>query len=130
MSRLLGLVPWLRRRRAERQVRRELELHPALETRRNLESGMPPGEAARAARVALGKTTVIAGATRRRRRSHAHRSGCPDRLYTDRPRERVSSTAMCSRSAGSAVSGFRSRTTRSACFPTVIEPLVSSSKYW
>ena len=51
------------------------------------------------------------------------------RWYTDRPLENVSSIWMCSRSAGSVVSGFVSRITRSACFPTVIEPLVSSSKY-
>ena len=31
------LVPWIRRRRAEREIRRELELHLALETRQNRE---------------------------------------------------------------------------------------------
>ena len=37
---------------------------------------------------------------------------------------------MRSSSAGSASRGFSARTTRSACLPAVIEPFVSSSKYW
>jgi len=60
MPPLLRLVPWLRRRRSEREIRRELALHVALDTRENIERGMPPGEAARAARVALGNAVVIA----------------------------------------------------------------------
>ena len=50
-------------------------------------------------------------------------------LKTDLPLENVSTMGMCSSSAGSDVSGFSPRITRSACFPTVIEPFVSSSKY-
>ena len=60
MAPLLRVVPWLRRRRAEQEIRRELELHLALETRQNLERGMPPGEAARAAHAALGNVPLIA----------------------------------------------------------------------
>ena len=60
MAWLSRLVPWLRRGRAEREIRKELELHLALETRQNRERGMPPGEAARAARAALGNTALIA----------------------------------------------------------------------
>ena len=52
------------------------------------------------------------------------------RANTDLPRENVSRIGMNSRFAGSAVSGFSPRMTRSACLPTAIEPLVSSSKYW
>ena len=51
-------------------------------------------------------------------------------VNTDLPRENVSRIGMNSRFAGSAVSGLSPRITRSACFPTVIDPLVSSSKYW
>ena len=53
------LLPWLRRRRAERDIRRELDLHLDLETRQNLERGMSPEEAARAARAALGNVPLI-----------------------------------------------------------------------
>ncbi len=48
---------------------------------------------------------------------------------TDLPLENVSTIGMDSSWAGSAVSGLSPRITRSACFPTVIEPFVSSSKY-
>ena len=51
------------------------------------------------------------------------------RLKTDLPLENVSTIGMNSSWAGSAVSGFSPRITRSACFPTVIEPFVSYSKY-
>ena len=37
MPPLLRLVPWFRRRRAEREIRRELALHVALDTRQNIE---------------------------------------------------------------------------------------------
>ena len=60
MARLSWLVPWIQRRRADREIWRELELHFALETRQNLERGMPPDEAARAARVALGNAPLVA----------------------------------------------------------------------
>ena len=60
MAWLSRLVPWLRRGRAEREIRKELELHLALETRQNRERGMPPGEAARAVRAALGNAALIA----------------------------------------------------------------------
>lgn len=53
------LLPWLRRRRAERDIRRELDLHLELETRQNIEEGMSPEEAARAARAALGNVPLI-----------------------------------------------------------------------
>ena len=53
------LLPWLRRRRAERDIRRELDLHLELETRQNLERGMSPAEAARASRAALGNVPLI-----------------------------------------------------------------------
>ena len=82
-------------------------------------------------RISSRSESMSGGVGKIRRCARAHRVAVAGaRAYTDRPRERVSSTAMCSRSAGSAINGFRSRTTRSACFPTVIEPLVSSSKYW
>ena len=60
MQPLIRLVPWFRRRRAEREIRRELALHVTLDTRQNIERGMPPGEAARAARLALGNAVLIA----------------------------------------------------------------------
>ena len=50
--------PW-GRRRAERDIRREIDLHLDLETRQNIEQGMSPGEAARAARAALGNVPLI-----------------------------------------------------------------------
>lgn len=59
MARLIRLLPWLRRRREEREIPRELACHLALETRQNIERGMPPGEAARVARATLGNTTLI-----------------------------------------------------------------------
>ena len=59
MASLSRFVPWIRRRRAEREIRRELELHLALETRQNRERGMRPAEAARAARAALGNVRLI-----------------------------------------------------------------------
>ena len=89
---------------------------------------------ARAHRAASGARAHRAASGARAHRAasggRAHRAASGGRAYTERPCENVSSTAMCSKSAGSAVNGFRSSTTRSACFPTVIEPLVSSSKYW
>ena len=51
--------PWHRRRRAENDVQRELDLHLDLETRQNVEQGMPPEEAARAPRAALGNVPLI-----------------------------------------------------------------------
>ena len=53
------LFPWHRRRRAENDVQRELDLHLDLETRQNVEQGMPPEEAARVARAALGNVPLI-----------------------------------------------------------------------
>ena len=59
---LTRLLPWLRRRRArraERDIQRELSLHLELETRQNIEGGLSPGDAARAARATLGNTALI-----------------------------------------------------------------------
>ena len=56
------LLPWLRRRRAkraEKDIRRELSLHLELETQQNLERGMPPDDAAQAARATLGNAGLI-----------------------------------------------------------------------
>ena len=53
------LFPWLRRHRVEADIRRELDLHLELETRQNLEQGMSPEDAARAARAALGNVPLI-----------------------------------------------------------------------
>ena len=60
MASLSRFVPWIRHRRAEREIRRELELHLALETRQNRERGMRPAEAARAARAAIDNVPLIA----------------------------------------------------------------------
>ena len=57
--RLERLLPWLGRRRAERDIRRELDLHLDLQTHHNLERGMSPEDAARAARAALGNVPLI-----------------------------------------------------------------------
>lgn len=62
MSRRFGfarLLTWLRRRRAERDLRKELDLHLELETRQNIEHGMSAEDAARAARAALGNVPLI-----------------------------------------------------------------------
>ena len=59
---LARLLPWLRRRRAKRaetDIRRELSLHLELETQQNLERGMSPADAARAARATLGNAGLI-----------------------------------------------------------------------
>ena len=62
----VGLRTWLsrwthrlRRSRVEREVEREIASHLEFETRENLERGMSPVEAARAARVALGNVPLI-----------------------------------------------------------------------
>ncbi|MXY26239.1 MAG: ABC transporter permease [Acidobacteria bacterium] len=51
--------PWLSRGRVDRDLSRELALHVELETRENLEQGMAPEDAARAARVSLGNVPLI-----------------------------------------------------------------------
>ena len=51
--------PWLSRGRVDRDLSRELALHVELETRENLERGMAPEDAARAARVSLGNMPLI-----------------------------------------------------------------------
>ena len=51
--------PWLSRGRVDRDLSRELALHVDLETRENLERGMAPEDAARAARVSLGNVPLI-----------------------------------------------------------------------
>ena len=58
-QRLVRFLPWLRRRQAERDIRRELDLHLELETRQNVERGMSPEDASRAARAVLGSVPVI-----------------------------------------------------------------------
>ena len=57
--RLERLLPWLRRPRVEADIQRELDLHLELETRQNLEQGMSPEDAARAARATLGNVPLI-----------------------------------------------------------------------
>ena len=57
--RLEDLLPWLRRRRVEQDIRKELDLHLELETRQNVAQGMSPDDAARAARAALGNVPLI-----------------------------------------------------------------------
>lgn len=62
MSRRFGfarLLTWLRRRRAERDLRKELDLHLELETQQNIDHGMSAEDAARAARAALGNVPLI-----------------------------------------------------------------------
>lgn len=61
---LLRLFPWLHRQRAERELDDEVRLHLELETRRHLDAGMPPADAARAARVKLGNIPLIRERTR------------------------------------------------------------------
>ena len=56
---LVRLLPWGRRDRVDREVSRELTLHLELETRRNIEQGMSPEDAMRAARAALGNVPLI-----------------------------------------------------------------------
>ena len=53
------LFSWFGRRRAEQDVRRELDLHLELETQQNIEQGMSPEDALRAARAALGNVPLI-----------------------------------------------------------------------
>ena len=53
------LFSWFGRRRAEQDVRRELDLHLELETQQNVEQGMSPEDALRAARAALGNVPLI-----------------------------------------------------------------------
>ena len=54
-----GLFSRLGRRRAEQDVQRELDLHLELETQQNIERGMSPEDAMRAARAALGSVPLI-----------------------------------------------------------------------
>ena len=54
-----GLFSWSGRRRAEQDVQRELDLHLELETQQNIEQGMSPEDAMRAARAALGNVPLI-----------------------------------------------------------------------
>ena len=56
---VVGLFSWSGRRRAEQDVQRELDLHVELETQQNIERGMPPEDALRAARAALGNVPLI-----------------------------------------------------------------------
>ena len=58
-ARLARLLPWGRRDRVDREVSRELALHLELETRRNIEQGMSPPDAMRAAGAALGNVPLI-----------------------------------------------------------------------
>ena len=58
-QRVAGVFPRRRRRRVEQDIRKELDLHLQLETRQNLEQGMAPEDAARAARAALGNVLLI-----------------------------------------------------------------------
>lgn len=54
------LLLWFgRRRRAEQDIQRELDLHVELETQQNIEQGMSPEDALRAARAALGSVPLI-----------------------------------------------------------------------
>ena len=53
------LLPWFRRRRAERDIEQELSLHLELEVEQNVEKGMSPEDAARVARATLGNTALI-----------------------------------------------------------------------
>ena len=55
----VGLLSWSGRRRAEQDVQRELALHLELETQQNIEQGMSPENAMRAARAALGNVPLI-----------------------------------------------------------------------
>ena len=59
LQRFGRLFPWLRRRRARAEIRKELDLHLALETNENLTLGMSRPEAVRRAHLALGNTPVI-----------------------------------------------------------------------
>lgn len=59
LQRVAGVFPRGRRRRAERDIRRELELHLQLETRQNVELGMSRKDARREARAALGSVALI-----------------------------------------------------------------------
>lgn len=54
-----GLFSWSGRRRAEQDVQRELDLHLELEAQQNIEQGMSPEDATRAARAALGNVPLI-----------------------------------------------------------------------
>ena len=58
-SRVARLFPWLGRRRAEREIRRELDLHLELEMQEQRKLGMSRSDAARAARVNLGNVSLI-----------------------------------------------------------------------
>ena len=58
-TRLSRRLRRLRRSRVEREVEREIASHLEFETRENLERGMSPEAAARAARVALGNVPLI-----------------------------------------------------------------------
>ena len=53
------LFPRIRHARVEEELQRELDAHLDFETRKNIEDGMAPREAARAARAALGNVPVI-----------------------------------------------------------------------
>ena len=58
-SRVARLFPWLGRRRAEREIRRELDRHLELEMQEQRKLGMSRSDAARAARVNLGNVSLI-----------------------------------------------------------------------
>ena len=58
-TRLSRWLHRLHRRRAEKEVEKEIASHLEYETRENLERGMSPEEASRAARVALGNVPLI-----------------------------------------------------------------------
>ena len=59
LARLLSGLRRRRAKRAEKDIERELSLHLELETRQNLERGMSPADAARAARATLGNAGLI-----------------------------------------------------------------------
>ena len=58
-TRLSPRLHRFRRSRVEREIEKEIASHLEFETRENLERGMSPEEASRAARVALGNVPLI-----------------------------------------------------------------------
>ncbi len=56
---LLGRLPWYRRRQRDEDLERELRDHLDLEAEEQEAAGLAPGEAARAAHLALGNTAKI-----------------------------------------------------------------------